>query len=246
MPPPRPLRTALKLSLYAAQAFQTPLSRRGFATSNLWLWICLWQSGWASTRLLRLSPPPSDRQTMWWSCHLVSWVIFWPQTGHVPPCSFQRASKSARPCIAFTIRAWSRRTSRWTARQSMAHQSTSRWVTAPAGIPAVICFVSLIGLPSSLVKKDQVEVCSLSRRMMLPEDAIPILPITGRHLSCTDKYRAFAFSTLPYPQPYRLALRLAFPSSSLPSGRAMGLPRSTLKPSNGLGSAYSPVARRLR
>jgi hypothetical protein len=57
-------------------------------------------------------------------------------------------------CIAFTIRAWSRRTSQWTARQSMAHQSTSRWVTAPAGVPAVICIVSLIGLPSSLVKKD--------------------------------------------------------------------------------------------
>ena len=56
-------------------------------------------------------------------------------------------------------------------------------------------------------------------------DATPIRPITGRHLSWTAKYRAFASSTIPYPQSHRLALRLAFPE-----GRTTGLPRSARVP----------------
>ena len=138
-----------------------------------------------------------------------------------------------RSCIAFTIRAWSRRTSQWTARQSMAHQSTSRWATAPAGVPAVICIVSLIGLPSSLVKKDQMEVCPLSRGVIL--FICELNPYPSHYKT------AFAFSIILCPPPHRLPLRVAFPC-----GRSTGLPRSTLKPSNGLGSAYSPVVHHLR
>jgi hypothetical protein len=71
-------------------------------------------------------------------------------------------------CTAFTIRAWSRRTLRCTVGQSMACQSTVAWETAPAVASAVICFVSSVGWPCSLVMKDQREVSSLSRGVMLP------------------------------------------------------------------------------
>jgi hypothetical protein len=135
-------------------------------------------------------------------------------------------------CIAFTIRAWSRRTSQWTARQSMAHQSTSRWTTAPAGVSAVICIVSLIGLPSSLVKKDHDgSLPAFAWGDLVRVNSTPIHLIT----------RWPSFSIFLCPHPHRLPLRVAFPD-----GRSTGLPRSTLKPSHGLGSAYSPVARHLR
>ena len=45
---------------------------------------------------------------------------------------------------------------------------------------------------------------------------------------------AFACSILLYPQPYRLALRLAFPS-----GRATGLPRSTSVPARVRAGFYA-------
>src|SRR5437867_11822719 len=83
-------------------------------------------------------------------------------------------------CVALTIRAWSRRTLRWMADQSMVCQFTSLWEAAPANVFAVICLASCICLPSFLVLKDQTEVCSLSRGMMLPLGSIPIHPITGR------------------------------------------------------------------
>ena len=85
------------------------------------------------------------------------------------------------PCYGrATIRAWSRRTVRWTADQSMVRQFTPLWEAAPANVFAVICFASWVCLSSFLVRKDQTEVCSLSRGMMLSADATPIHPTTGR------------------------------------------------------------------
>src|SRR5712692_8562505 len=83
-------------------------------------------------------------------------------------------------CVALTIRAWSRRTVRWTVDQLMLCQFTSVWEAAPANVFAVICFASLLCLPSFLVLKDQTEVCSLSCRMMLFCHAIPIRSLTER------------------------------------------------------------------
>jgi nucleoside-diphosphate-sugar epimerase len=39
---------------------------------------------------------------------------------------------------------------------------------APTGFSVVICFSLLVGLPDSLVRKDQREVCPLSRGVMSP------------------------------------------------------------------------------
>ena len=54
-----------------------------------------------------------------------------------------------------------------------------------------------------LVTSDPVEVCPLSRGVMLPYERLSSYPIHYR--------LAFAFSTILYPQPHRLALQLAFP-----------------------------------
>ncbi len=77
------------------------------------------------------------------------------------------------------------------------------------------------------------EVCPLSRGVIL--FVCELNPYPPHYKT------AFAFSIFLCPHPHRLPLRVAFPY-----GRSTGLPRSTLKPSNGLGSAYSPVARHLR
>src|SRR5215213_1699853 len=69
--------------------------------------------------------------------------------------------------VAFTIRAWSRRTTRSAARQSMACQPAAPRGTAPAGVAAaVICPVPCGGSPCSLVIPDPVEVRPLSRGVM--------------------------------------------------------------------------------
>src|SRR5713226_469521 len=74
---------------------------------------------------------------------------------------------------------------------------------APAvGVSAVICFASFVGWSNSLVKKDQMEVCPLSRGASL--------------VSYPSHYRsAFACSILLCPQSHRQPLRTAFP----PAGR---------------------------
>jgi hypothetical protein len=51
------------------------------------------------------------------------------------------------------------------------------------------------GFSGSLVMKDQVEVCSLSRGVIWSCDSTPIHPI---------------ISTLPYPHSFRLILRITF------------------------------------
>ncbi len=68
-------------------------------------------------------------------------------------------------------------------------------------LPAFSCFSSYEGSINSLVMKDQVEVCLLSHRIM----SLSLNPYPASYRS------AFAFSTVPYPHPYRLPLRVAFP-----------------------------------
>ena len=52
--------------------------------------------------------------------------------------------------------------------------------------------------------RDQVEVCPLSREVMLAD--------TGRNLYPCHYSTAFAFSTVLCPQPYRLVLRPSYPN----------------------------------
>ncbi len=60
--------------------------------------------------------------------------------------------------------------------------------------------------------RDQVEVCPLSRGVML----------LARNPYPSHYSPAFAFSTILYPQPIRVTLRLAYPY-----GRTTGLPCSS-------------------
>ena len=101
--------------------------------------------------------------------------------------------------------------------------------SAPVSVAtAVICLLSCGGWPSSLVMKDQMDVCPLSRGVMLRGGLNPYPP----------HYRmAFASSILLFPHAYRLALRLAFPH-----GRRTGLPCSVSVTTNGLGALCPPVA----
>src|SRR6266496_5523673 len=81
----------------------------------------------------------------------------------------------------------------------MVCQFISWWEAAPAGsVSAVICIASLVGLSNSLVKKDQMEVSSLSRGAYF--------------ISYPSHYRmAFACSILLCPQSHQQPLRAAFP-----------------------------------
>src|SRR6266545_7855979 len=98
----------------------------------------------------------------------------------------------------------------------MACQSTFLWETAPAReFPVVICLVSLVGFSTSLVMKDQREVCPLSRGVMLRT----LNPYPSHYRT------AFACSRLLYPPFHRLALRFAFHV-----GRTTGLPCSASVP----------------
>ncbi len=102
--------------------------------------------------------------------------------------------------VALTIRIWSRHTFWWAAFQSIESQSTSSRETAPASIPvcaglfAVICFASFLGLPNFLVMKDQMEVGPLSRRALAL-----ICSITEQRLLSPSSYfrRSIGF---PYSQ----------------------------------------------
>jgi hypothetical protein len=75
------------------------------------------------------------------------------------------------------------------------------------------------------------EVCPLSREVMLPE-WLNLYPV---HYS-----QAFAFSVLMYPLLHRLPLQVAFPMGKQ---RAYHVPYTYLM---GVGSACSPMAVRLR
>src|SRR4051794_3632500 len=93
-------------------------------------------------------------------------------------------------------------------------------------------------------------LCPLRRftdrsRPPTPEGSLPGFPwgdVALRLNPCPAHYRpAFASSLVLYPQPHRLALRLAFPEGGL---RAYHV--APLKPLRGLGPASTPVARHLR
>jgi hypothetical protein len=69
--------------------------------------------------------------------------------------------------------------------------------TAPAELSAVICFATSVGLPNSLVKKDQTEVSPLSRGVMFQLLSIPL----------QDSLRFFRPPVPAMPSPF-LAVRL--------------------------------------
>jgi hypothetical protein len=98
-------------------------------------------------------------------------------------------------------------------------------------IPPSFAFPLKSSSPSFQVTKDQMEVCPLSREVIL----LWLNPYPFRYKT------AFAFSILPYPQPHRLALRLAFPY-----GRFTGLPRSSTIPCDDLDPIFTPVVLHLR
>src|SRR5215831_20214426 len=80
----------------------------------------------------------------------------------------ERGDVTSNTCCdtTFTIRAWSPRT-------------VIRWESAPVSVAtAVICLLSPGGSPRSLVRQDQMDVCPLSRGVMLPMGATPIHSIT--------------------------------------------------------------------
>src|SRR5271166_2500028 len=107
--------------------------------------------------------------------------------------------------MAFTIRAWSRRTLRQTFFQGMECQPGTTSGTAPASVAAADISALLpesVG-QGSLVTKDQREVGRLS-----PGD-----DVAGWLNPYPAHYRpAFACSLLPYPPSHRLLLRVAFPT----------------------------------
>jgi hypothetical protein len=77
--------------------------------------------------------------------------------------------------------------------------------------------------------RDQVEVCPLSRGIMLAR--------TSRNPYLHHYGAAFAFSTLLCPQPYRLVSRPPYPCR-----RGYGFTAFGLRDTDGLGSLYTPVA----
>ncbi len=108
------------------------------------------------------------------------------------------------PCYGrATIRAWSRRTLWLAAFQSMScHPSTISWEAAPV-CSTVICFASLVGLPNSPVMRDRVEVCTLSRGMMLPALAQFLSPplqggLRFIHILVPTPLSAFLAGGFPY------------------------------------------------
>ena len=107
----------------------------------------------------------------------------------------------------------------------MACQSIVASGAAPTELSVVIRFSPLVGLPDSLVRKDQKEVCPLSRGVMSPR------------LNSYPLYygAAFAFSLLLYPHRYRLALRRVFPLGAI---RAYRVP---LVCQSGEGPLYPPM-----
>src|SRR5262247_3596747 len=86
---------------------------------------------------------------------------------------------------------------------------------APTEFSVVICFSSLVGLPDFLVRKDQKEVCSLSRGMMSPK--AQLLSILLRN--------GIRFFPRPLPAPLSICL-----TTYLPSGSDTGLPCSACLP----------------
>ncbi len=126
-------------------------------------------------------------------------------------------------CVALTMRVCSRLTLLWALRQSMACHATSSWETAPAVCcSAVICSVSFAGSSNVLVMKDLVEVCSLSRGVMLQLLSAPL-------------QNSFRFFHIPLPASLSASLASRFPFS----GRGTGLPCSASLPERVRSSLFA-------
>src|SRR5688572_21319554 len=92
---------------------------------------------------------------------------------------------------------------------------------APTEFSVIICFSPLVGLPDSLVRKDQKEVCPLSRGVMSPKaQLLSALLRNGVRL-------------LPHPLPAPPSTCLA---AYLPSGGDTGLPCFACPPEWGRSS----------
>src|SRR5215475_5274195 len=92
---------------------------------------------------------------------------------------------------------------------------------APTEFSVIICFSPLVGLPDSLVRKDQKEVCPLSRGVMSPKAQLLSIPLQN----------GVRFLLRPLPAP--LSTRLA---ACLPTGNDTGLPCSACLPEWGRSS----------
>src|SRR5215475_930988 len=86
---------------------------------------------------------------------------------------------------------------------------------APTEFSGVICFSPLVGLPDSLVRKDQREVCPLSRGVISPKAQLLSIPLR----------KGICF--FPHPLPAPLSTCLA---ACLPIGSDTGLPCSACLP----------------
>src|SRR5262249_30120013 len=92
---------------------------------------------------------------------------------------------------------------------------------APTEFSVVICFSSLAGLPDSLVRKDQREVCPLSHGVMSPKAQLLSVPLQN------------GVRFLPRPLPAPLSTCLA---ARLPIGSDTGLPCFACSPEWGRSS----------
>jgi hypothetical protein len=92
---------------------------------------------------------------------------------------------------------------------------------APTEFSVVICFSPLVGLPDSLVRKDQREVCPLSRGVMSPKAQLLSIPLQ-------NGIRFFP-RPLPAPLSTRLAVCLPIGKDTGSGSRAGLLPPSPLR-----------------
>jgi hypothetical protein len=86
---------------------------------------------------------------------------------------------------------------------------------APTEFSVVICFSPLVGLPDSLVRKDQREVCPLSRGVISPKAQLLSIPLRN------------GIRFFPHPLPAPLSTHL---TAYLPSGSDTGLSCSACLP----------------
>src|SRR5215470_18891877 len=97
----------------------------------------------------------------------------------------------------------------------MACQSIVASGAAPTEFSVVIRFSPSVGLPDSLVRKDQREVCPLSRGVILPKAQLLSIPLRN------------GIRFFPHPLPAPLSICL---TAYLPLGSDTGLPCSACLP----------------
>ena len=86
---------------------------------------------------------------------------------------------------------------------------------APTEFTVIICFSPLVGLPDSLVRKDQREFCPLSRGVISPKAQLLSIPLRN----------GIRFFPHPLPAPPSTCLK-----AYLPNGSDTGLPCSACPP----------------